>query len=154
MNNSDNSKVIPIIKDTYSTMILNSVESKLFQNFYAEVNDIRMDVMRGGELSCAFFVSSITTILGLSKNIHAKVDSTVKDLLESGWVEIPEPRSGSILVWESENSDGEEHKHIGFCVDKNVAISNSYLKKVPTKHSIDFDGKRRIIHVFWNEKIS
>ena len=91
-------------------------------------------------MSCAFFVSAILTLVGLAKSIHGTVDSTVKELVESGWVEITEPKIGAVVVWEKEIVDGEEHKHIGFCVSHNEAISNSSIKKVP--------------NIFWHEKLN
>jgi len=48
-----------ILFDTYMSRIKNSVDSKIFQNLYAKYNNIKRDILDGGDLSCAMFVSSI-----------------------------------------------------------------------------------------------
>ena len=111
------------------------------------------DIMEGGELSGAFFVSAITTMFNLTKEMHATVDHVVKDLAESGWTEIQEPRKGAIVVWEKQKFGNEEHKQIGFYVGDDEAISNSSAEKVPTKHDLTFGGKRKVTDYFWNEKL-
>lgn len=146
-------KVVLLVKETYLAVIKNSVGSRMFQNFYATVDDMKKDIMNGGGLSCAFFVSSITMLTGLSKNLHGTVDGTVRDLNESGWGEISDLRIGAVIIWEKEIFDGEEHKHIGFYIGNNEAISNSSLKKVPVQHNATFDGKRKIANILWNSKL-
>ncbi|PIZ95758.1 MAG: hypothetical protein COX80_03440 [Candidatus Magasanikbacteria bacterium CG_4_10_14_0_2_um_filter_33_14] len=142
-----------LFKETYLSVIKNSVGTKSFQNFYAKINNKKQDIMNGGELSCAFFVSSITTMFGLSARVHGTVDNAVKDFLNFGWVEIKKPRIGAILIWEDLNFEGEKHKHIGFYITKDEAISNNSVKKVPQKHSWDFKGKRKVVKILWNEKL-
>ena len=78
-------KVILLIFETYLAVVRNSVRSKLFQNFYAKVNGKKTDIMRNGELSCAFYVSSVLALPKFIKEVHTTVDSTVKDLKESVW---------------------------------------------------------------------
>jgi len=146
-------QVEPLLKETYLSVIKNSVGSKSFQNFYVKINNKKQDVMNGGELSCAFFVSSITTMFGLSARVHGTVDSTIKDLLGFGWIEIKKPRIGAVLVWEDLNFEGEEHKHIGFYITKDGAVSNSSVKKSPQKHHWNFKGKRKVVKILWHEKL-
>src|SRR3989339_1418364 len=93
----------PLLKETYLAFIKNSIGSRSFKNFYSKINKKKQDVLNDGELSCAFFVSTIVTIFGLSKKIHTTVNSTVDDLLKFGWVEVRRPRIGAVLVWESLN---------------------------------------------------
>ena len=145
--------VKPLLKETYLAIIKNSVGTKMFQKFYVKINNKKQDVMNGGELSCAFFVSSITTMFGLSARVHGTVDSTVKDLLDFGWIEIKKLRTGAVLVWEDLNFEGEEHKHIGFYITKGEAISNSSVKKSPQKHHWNFKGKRKVVKILWHEKL-
>ncbi len=147
-------KVFPLVFDTYLTIIKNSVGSKLFRNFYAKVNGKKADIMRNGELSCAFYVSSVLTLFKFIKEVHGTVDSTVKDLKESGWKKIDKPKIGSVLVWERiDFGDNDVHKHIGFFIGGNRAISNSSELGHPVKHSWNFSAKRKVDIILWNPKI-
>jgi len=147
-------KITPLVFDTYLTVIKNSVGSKLFRNFYAKVNGKKTDIMRNGELSCAFYISSVLALFKFIKEIHGTVDSTVKGLKESGWRKIDKPKIGSVLVWKKiDFGDNDVHKHIGFFVGRNKAISNSYKLGYPIKHSWNFGAKRKIDAILWNPKI-
>lgn len=148
------SKITPLMFDTYLTVIKNSIGSKLFRNFYAKVDGKKADIMRNGELSCAFYVSSVLSLFRFIKKAHGTVDATVKDLKESGWKEIRKPKVGSILVWEKINfGDHGVHRHIGFFIGQNKAVSNSDTLRCPVRHSWNFNGKRKIDMIFWNPKI-
>lgn len=151
---NDTQQVIPLIKDTYLAIIKNSLGSKIFQNFYAEVEGKKQDIMKGGELSCAFFVSSITTLFDLSKKVHGTVDTTERDLFESGWKQIEIPKIGSIIIWNEKDFDGEKHKHIGFYIGNDQAISNNCFEKVPKRHHWTFEDKRKVISILWNGKLN
>lgn len=147
-------KITPLIFDTYLVVIKNSVGSKLFRNFYAKVNGKKTDIMRNGELSCAFYISSVLALFKFIKKVHGTVDSTVKDLKESGWTQVSKPKIGSVLVWERiDFEDGDAHKHIGFFVGGNKAISNSYKLGYPVEHNWDFNDKRKIDLILWNLKL-
>ncbi len=138
-------KVTPLIFDTYLAVIKNSVDSKLFRNFYAKVNGKRSDIMRNGELSCAFYVSSILALFKFIKKMHGTVDSTIEDLKKCGWKKIRKPAIGSILVWEKVGfGDNDVHKHIGFFIGNNKAVSNSFKFGYPIKHDWRFNGKRKV----------
>lgn len=134
-------------------MIKNSVGSKLFRNFYVKNKGKKIDVLRNGELSCAFYVSSILYLFKLIKDTHATVDKTVKDLQESGWKIIKRPKVGSIIVWEKMDfGGGDIHKHIGFYIGKGRAISNNYKLGYPTEHKWIFP-KRKVEMIFWNPRL-
>ena len=147
-------KVFPLLRDSYLAVIDNSVGSSLFRNLYAEVDGEKKDIMDNGDLSCAFFTSSILALFKLVKETHATVDGTVRDLQESGWKIIKEPKIGAVLVWEKADftNDGL-HKHVGFYVENEKAISNSSKEKSPTKHHWTFNGERKVEMIFWNEKL-
>lgn len=148
------SRVVPIVFDTYLAVIKNSIGSKLFRNFYAKVNGKKTDIMRNGELSRAFYVSSVLTLFKFIKNIHGTVDSIVKNLEESGWRKIDKPKIGSILVWERiDFGNSDIHKHIGFFIGGNEAVSNSYRLGRPVSHSWNFNGKRKVDMILWNPRI-
>ena len=136
-------------------VIKNSIGSNLFRNFYAEVDGERTDVMRNGDLSCAFYVSSILTLFKFIKEVHGTVDSAVKDLKESGWEIIKEPEIGSVLVWEKTDfGDNDIHKHIGFYMGSDRAVSNNCKLGYPTDHHLTFDGTRKIDMILWNPMIT
>ena len=146
-------KIERLVFETYLTVINNSVGSKMFRNFYMKVSGKKTDVMKNGGLSCAFFVSSVLAIFGFIKGIHGTVEGTVRDLKKSGWKEIKKPRIGSVLVWEEKiDKSGEAHKHIGFYIGNDMAISNSSKQKAPAAHQWEFNGKRKIKIILWNEK--
>ncbi len=148
-----NKKIIPLTFSNYLAFIKNSISSKSYRNLYIKIDNRKIDATQNGLLSCAFFVSSILVIFGFIKRIHATVASTIRDLEESGWKEIKKPKIGSVLVWEEMDfGNNEFHKHIGFFIGKNQAISNSYKLKCPVKHHYTFQGKRKIISIFWNPK--
>ncbi|MEK7103397.1 MAG: hypothetical protein AAB870_03560 [Patescibacteria group bacterium] len=143
--------VIPLIFDTYLAIIKNSLGSIMFRNFYAKVDGKKTDIMRNGELSCALYVSSLLVLFKFIGKVHGTVDSTVKDMKESGWKEIKKPKIGSVIVWESMDfGDNDIHKHIGFFVDGDKAISNSYRLGYPVEHSWDFDSQRKVEIILWN----
>lgn len=148
-------KVVPILFDTYIAVIKNSIGSKMFRNFYAKVDGKKTDIMKNGDLSCAWFASSLVYLSKLIKEPHATVDSTVKDLEQSGWQKIQKPKIGSVLVWEKNHNF---HKHIGFYIGNNKAISNNKKIKTPIIHHWTYgikNGKpvRKIEVIFWNPSL-
>lgn len=147
-------KVILLIPETYLAVIKNSVGSNLFRNLYAKVNGKRTDITRNGELSCAFYVSSVLLLFKLIKEGHATVDSTVRDLKKSGWKEIKKPKIGSVIVWgKVDFGNKDSHKHIGFFIENNKAISNISELGYPGEHHYTFGGKRKVELILWNDKI-
>ena len=147
-------KIILNIPDTYIAVVKNSVGSKIFRNLYAKVNGKKTDITRNGELSCAFYVSSVLLLFKFIKEGHATVDSTVKDLKKSGWEKIKKPKIGSVVIWEKiDFSNGDFHKHIGFFIGNNRAISNISELGYPDEHHLTFDNKRKIELILWNPKL-
>ncbi len=144
-----------LLKDTYLKMIKNSVGSKLFRNLYAEVKGKEQDILRNGEISCAFFVAMILNQFKLIQEPHATVSGLVRDLLQSGWVETDRILPGAVVVWEElKHTSGEAHAHVGFVLDKMTAISHSDTERVPVEHHLNFgankDGsmKRRVVAIY------
>ncbi len=154
MNQAPPAKPKPLIKESYLAAIQNSLGSKLFRNFYAEIDGEKQDIMRGGELSCAFFVSSLATLFGLCSKVHGTVKGATEDLAQSGWTKVKKPKPGAILVWEALDFGGESHQHIGFWVGQDEAISNSTNKRTPAKHHWTFEGKRKVLAIWWNKKLN
>lgn len=136
---------------SYLAAIENSVGSDFFQNLFARVDGRKTDILRGGELSCAFFVSSLLLLFGLISRKHAKVDSTVRSMRRCGWQPIDRPRRGAVVVWGPKNfAKNQIHKHIGFCLNSRQAVSNSYFKKVPVRHDIASPKLGKSEAFFWH----
>src|SRR3989338_10938142 len=89
---SDSIKIQPEVQKTYFAVVKNSVGAGLFKNFYAKVGGKSKDIMANGELSCAFFVSSICRMFDLTKKVHGTVDNTLKDLEKFGWSRVRKPQ--------------------------------------------------------------
>ena len=147
-------KIEILLYDTYLAFIKNSIGSKMFRNYYAEIKDKKVDILHNGELSCAVYASSILILFGLIKEPHATVESTVKDLVASSWKTIRKPKLGSVIVWEEVDfGNNEKHKHIGFYIGNKEAVSNSRSKKTPVKHHWTYGGKRKVEIILWNNKL-
>lgn len=150
--NTSNQQVDPLILETYLAIIKNSVKSKMFRNFYAKVNNKKTDIMKKGDLSCAFYVSSVLVLFQLINKIHATVDGLVEDLEKSGWREIKTKEKlkiGDVLIWEEVVfKKNDKHKHIGFFMGNNRAISNSSRLRFPVEHHFTFRDKRKIEKIF------
>jgi hypothetical protein len=147
--------VVIITRDSYLAAIKNSVNTHLYRNFYAKVNNKKEDIVKNGELSCAYFVSSILVIFDLIKGIHLTVDGTEKDLKRSGWKRIKKPEIGCVLIWVAKKyKDGGTHRHMGFYMGKDKAISNDHEKGSPRVHHFTYAGKRKIEAIYCNRKLS
>lgn len=153
MADNDKKKVDRLVFDSYMAVIRNSVGTRMFKNFYAKVNGVKTDIMKDGWLSCAFYVSAVLVIFKFIKGIHGTVDSTINDLIECGWEETKVPKVGCVIVWEGVNFDANgirrNHKHMGFYIGKDEAISNDSWNKGPIIHPYDFKGTRRIERMLW-----
>ena len=140
-------------------MIHNSIGSRMFQAGYAEINGKKTEVTKGGDLSCAFFVSGVLSIFNLIDNIHATVANTIKQMEMAGWKKTKKLTPGCVLVWQKQKDEnGEEHAHIGFFVGNEQAISNSSKQRVPIKHQYTFGEvddmpTRKIVSIFQHPKI-
>ncbi len=135
--------------ESYIKLIKNSIDSNLFRNFYVETPEQgKFDALDDGYNSCAFYVSAVLVIFKKISGIHGTIDSTIKDLRESGWTEVSEPKEGDVIVWEAQKFDDGLKKHIGFSIGRGKAISMSWTNKNPIEHSDTFDGKRKIVTIF------
>jgi hypothetical protein len=154
MNKKIPIKVIPQLKQTLLAVVKNSLGSTMFKNYYADINGSIKDVTENGNLSCAFYVSSVLTIFALIDRHHGTVDGTVFDMLANGWKEIKRPKIGAVIVWEPVDFGlGTKHKHMGFYLGGGIAVSNHYQKGYPVKHNWTFDGSRKIEKILWHKKI-
>lgn len=150
-------------------MIKNSVGTRMFRNAYFISNNKKIDVLKNGDLSCAVFVSSVLKLFGLISAPHATVKGTIKDLEKNGWKKISKLKIGAVLHWDccpstdstgsSQASSGraalenEGHEHLGFYIGNDKAISNSSKKGMPIVHHYTYNDKRKIIGIYWNNKL-
>ena len=130
-------------------MITGSIGSKMFQKTFMLSHDgVIKDITRGGGFSCAKYVTSVLLLNGLIENIHATVESALRDMENSGWYLCSRGpfdafMPGTILLWEPlPASDGEYHKHIGFFMGSEKAVSNHLRSNVPREHHPTFGIKR------------
>lgn len=138
--------VIRILKkDTYLAMVKNSLNSYAFKDVYGQINNKKKNITQNGDLSCAYFVSSILKLFDLTKNTHLTVDGTTSDLINSGWkkINLNKISAGDIIIWQED----KKHKHIGFYIGDNQAISNNSKSKKIKKHHYTFNNKRKIEEV-------
>jgi len=156
-----------LFKKNYLTQIENSAkgENYLFRNFYVKKEEEIKDSLEDGKNSCAVMVShilysfnSLLDFMGKKhwiKFIHLTVASTEKDMIENGWNEIGDLRSGSILIWEKKDGrNGEPHNHIGFYIGNDEAISNdSKGTGFPHKHNATYNGTRKIEKIYWHNDL-
>lgn len=141
-----------LVKDSYLHMVRQSIGSTMFRNLYAQINGESQDILKDGDLSCAYFVSTILHHFKLIASPHATVSGTVKDLEKSGWQKIEAPIVGAVVVWEKASQAGDEpHEHIGFVSGDSKAISNSYIERVPVEHDLTFGGTRKITAIYAND---
>jgi len=147
-------------KKSLLAIVTNSIkggDNFLFRNLYAKnERGEEIDILEDGKNSCAVFVSWILLALEMIKRPHATVEGVEKDLLESGWYEIKDLKTGAVLLWESKigQFDGLLHTHIGFCVGNDEAISNdSQGRGFPWKHHYDYNGTRKVEKIYWHPEL-
>lgn len=147
-------KVETLLRESYFALIKNSVDTKMFQQFYVKLNGRKEEVLHNGDRSCAYYVSSILVIFKLIKDVQLTVHRTIADMKKTGWKEIKRPRKGCVIVWkEKKYGKNNPHKHIGFYLGKNIAISNNSSKGTPIKHPYKTYNGREIDSMFWHSKL-
>ncbi len=144
-----------LLKETYLAMAQNSIGSKLFQNLFAEVGGKEVNILKGGDVSCAYFVSTLLKVFDLIKTPHATVSGLEKDLMQSGWNKTEEMLPGTVLIWEAaKQADDEEHEHVGIYIGNDTAVSNSYKELTPVEHHVTFDNKRKVRAIYTHTFLS
>ena len=143
-------------KKSLLVIVTNSVkggDNYLFKNIYAKNQQgEEIDILENGENSCAVFVSWILLALEMIKRPHATVGGVEKDLADSGWYEIKDLRQGAVLLWESKPGqyDGLPHRHLGFFMGNNEAISNDTPSGFPRRHHATYNDSRKIEKIYWH----
>ncbi|MFH1551548.1 MAG: hypothetical protein ABIC36_01555 [bacterium] len=133
----------------YLEMIKASENSEMFRHVYILDNGQKKDILKNGQLSCAYYVSCILKLFDLISETHATVEGTIEDMVKNSWQPTKKLIPGNILVWEEK--DG--HQHIGFYLGSNKAISNFSKKGVPVIHEYTYDKKRKVIQTLTHKII-
>ncbi|MFN4181481.1 MAG: hypothetical protein ACK4FA_02185 [Candidatus Paceibacteria bacterium] len=149
-----------IFKKNFLTIIRNSIGTNMFRNFYYKD---RGDVLKNGDLSCAFYVLTILLIFGFVDRVYFRVIDLVATIEGGGWYETESKRlrKGCIVVWNPVNQGGNGHFHIGFYMGNGIAISNRSSLGVPGEHPVIYSGldkdqktKKVTIHaIYWHKKL-
>lgn len=144
-----------LLKETYLALIRGSVGSMMFRQCFALLNRRTVDILRRGELSCAFYMTSVLRIAGLIRRVHVTVEGALKDLRQSGWrCQWAQPlRPGAIIVWAAERFADGEHRHLGFSLGGNKAVSTSSASGRVAAHDATFNGRRAIELVYWHPRL-
>jgi len=151
----------------YIEALFSSVGSKEYRNLYLDIGDGRgmRDILEDGNLSCAYFPSSILLPFKLINKKHATVSGMLNDMLfdmwrKGSWERIKEPRVGSVLVWEKmTHASGNTHAHIGFYAAHHTALSHRSEWRTPILHHWTFgvDERvrpiRKVERIYWNKKL-
>ena len=140
----------PLIRENYLLVAQASVGAQLFRKLYYNIGGKKIEVLRDGNLSCAFFVSAVIKIFGLIGVLHTTVTATITDLKRHGWKPIKKPREGAIIIWGLKKSkSGEIHRHIEFYLGNGNAVST--IDSSPKIHKW---GYRPVEEILWNSKIA
>ena len=127
---------------TLNSLITGSVGSQTWRHLYDTDGH---DLLENGNLSCAYFVSSILLTAGLVKGMHATVAGCERDLTESGWQPTKQPQAGDVVFWPAAENG---HRHIGFYQNDETAISNSSEQGSPQKHPLTYSGERPVTAIW------
>lgn len=133
--NSKSVKVEPLLLKSLLQVARASAGSSMFRRYYCRVNGKETEVMRDGNLSCAFHISSLLRIFGLVRDTHITVNRLLDDMLASGWKKTKELQPGNVIVWEAKGADPKRMKkdknvyyprvrHAGIYLGSGKAVSN------------------------------
>ena len=139
--------------------IKNSIGTQIFRCYLDKEGN---DVLKNGDLSCAYYVSSILLLHGLIDRSHFTVPGTIHSMLKAGWTEIKHQKIGCIVVWGSVHQNGADHKHLGFFIGDGQAISNRSSLGMPGEHQLHYSGldkdgakkKAPVLAYYWHPHLS
>ena len=144
-------KITPLIKDSYLAVIKNSLGSNIFRNFYIKLNEEKKDALENGKYACAFYVSAVLNMFNLIKNGHCTVTSTLKDMKNSGWYKIKQPKIGCVIHWSLwDRGGGVPHEHLGFYIGHSWAVDTDLRTGQPAQRKFNY---RPIESFYWHKKL-
>lgn len=145
---------------SYLAMIEGSVGSNMFRKSFFSIDGQSIDVLEDGDLACANYVSAILYLFDLIQERHTTVNGTIEDLELSGWHKIDSPKKGAIILWgfkKLDNGTQGTHRHVGFYIDGETAISNDSETRVIKRHHITYgtmpnsaEPRRDIQAFYWH----
>lgn len=140
-----------LLKKNLLSIAKSAVGTKIFRKLYFSIDRKKIDVLRDGNLSCAFFVSSLLKILGLVGETHTTVKGLEEDMARHGWHKINKSKDGAVIIYGPKKfKSGETHKHVGVYLGKGFSISNSSKKRLP---QIDKWNYRPVEKILWHKKL-
>lgn len=138
-----------LFKESYLLMIKNSKGTKMFRDFFGEINGRKENLTKDGQRSCAFFVSSILYHFYLIRDLHLTVNGTIRDMKKAGWFKTRKPKKGSVILWKKRR----DRYHLGFYLGGKKSISNDKRKRTPIIHGLNNPhGEKRQIESFFSHK--
>ena len=140
---------------TYLQLVRNSVGTEMFKSFYVTTPEQgEFDAMADGDKSCAFYVSAVLVLFKKLAGIHGTVESTIRDLVQSGWQEVSEDalEPGDVIVWVRQKFDHGSYEHIGFYLGEGRAVSTSWQDKKVIEHDLKFGSINRPIKCAYRTK--
>lgn len=150
-------KINQALFKSYIATIQNSIGSRMFRKLYMYDKDANrtVEVLQNGNLSCAYFASSILFHFGLINQLHINVQEMAAAMKAQGWRTVQKPVSGSVIVWNRVyfKKSKSWHGHIGFFMKPGRAISTSSNLGVPVIHNLRPNG-RKIVEILWHPRLT
>lgn len=124
-----------------------------YRHYFVAGSEGIIDVTDNGDLSCAWFVSSVLAKHGLLSRARPTVASTIQEIEQRAeWEEIEEHTSfpGAVILWPLSTSG---HYHLGFYLGLSETgqgeyVSNSFMEKAPIIHGETLVDGRQPIRAF------
>lgn len=146
-----------MVSKNFIECIRNSIGTQMFRSYYVD----GVDVLENGNLSCAYYVSSIMLMFKLIDRPHFRVDGTIKAMVNTGWQEIEHLRPGCVVIWNPIFQNGKSHFHIGFYIGDGQAISNRSSLGSIGVHPLHYSGldkdeiqKEATVHkLYWHPNL-
>ncbi len=142
-------------KETYLKAVENSIGSTQYRSLmvrYKDSGEVK-DILEDGNLSCAYFVSSLLCLFGMIDRQRATVKSMLRFVTEdSAWSQVAfdDAAPGDVVFYtEREFADGSLHAHVGFVLSEHEAVSTSDTKRCVIKHSLTYHPMASLWRYSW-----
>lgn len=138
-------------EESYLAMVKNSVGTKMFRNFFVkDEHGKRLDILNDGDVSCALFVSYILKNFKLISDLHFTVTKVIEDFEQNGWKKVKpsQLKVGDVILWLHYKTRTSHHRHLGFYIGDEQAVSNNSQKRAVIQHHYTYSGKRDIVEVY------
>ena len=152
------------VRQTLIAKIEGSIGSSQYLSLYITLQGegfvTYQDVIGYGSFACAYYVSALLHLMSLSTDaVHTNVTETEQDLIASGWKRVETPEPGAVIIWGPKlASDGVRHRHIGFSLGNDRAVSTDGTTGKPTEHNVTYGMNgdspiRPIEAIYWHERL-